>query len=334
MKELAGRSGLRMTYNQSRKLFHVENWDGNIYVGSGDNPDSLRGPNLAWAGIDEPFIQKKEVFDLMQSRIRVGEPKDRKLFLTGTPEQLNWGYDIAQNDGNKLDIGVVFGKTIDNIHVGKEYYDNLYRAYSKEQRQAYLEGKFVNLVLGRAYKEFDREKHIKHIDGYQNLEVCAGLDFNVDYMTAEIFAKGNGWIHFFDEIRLRNSNSFELADRLAVKYPGITVYPDATGAARKTSSNKSDHAIFKEAGFRVVANKKNPRVMDRVNAFNKLFREDRATIEPGKCPHLVKDLERVVFKSGDLDKTSDESLTHASDAGGYPAAYLYPVRKREVYIAA
>jgi hypothetical protein len=333
-KEIADRSGLNMTYNQSRKLFRIENWDGNIYVGSGDNPDSLRGPNLAWAGIDEPFIQKREVFDLIQSRIRAGKPAKRKLFMTGTPEQLNWGYDIAQNDGGKLDIGVVYGKTIDNVHVGKEYYENLYRAYSEEQRQAYLEGKFVNLTLGRAYKEFDRDRHIVHMDGIDNLPLCAGVDFNVDYMSAEIFVNGNGWVHFIDEIRLRNSNSFELAERLAAKYPGIRVYPDATGAARKTSSNKSDHAIFRDAGFEVVAQKNNPRVMDRVNAMNKMLREDHLTIEPGKCPMLVKDFERVVFKSGDLDKTSDESLTHASDGAGYGAAYLYPVRKREVYIAA
>ena len=102
---------------------------------------------------------------------------------------------------------------------------------------------------------------------------------------------------------------------------------------RKTSSTQSDHSIFKTAGFRVSARAFNPRVMDRVNAVNKLLMNDRMSIEPGKCDFLIKDLERVVFKSGDLDKTSDQTLTHASDAAGYGVAYLYPVRTRTVSTA-
>ena len=192
---------------------------------------------------------------------------------------------------------------------------------------AYLNGDFINLKVGRAYKTFDRDRHVKHMD-YNGLEICAGLDFNVDYMSAEIFAKGNGWIHFIDEIRLSNSNSFIMAEKLRNKYPGITVYPDATGDYRKSSSSKSDHQIFKDEGFRVISRKDNPRVMDRVNAFSKMLINDWITVEPGKCEWLVKDLERVVWRSGDLDKRTDTALTHASDAADYPIAYLYPVRTR------
>ena len=329
IKGIALESGLDVTYNHSMKRFHIANWDGEIWLGSGDNPDSLRGPNLKWAGIDEPFIQKPDVMTFMLSRIRP-RVKGEELFLTGTPEELNWGYDLCMNDSNKYDIGFVVGKTKDNVFLGKEYYDTLSSAYSKEQREAYLEGKFVNLKVGRAYKAFDRDKHIRHMD-VDGLEICAGIDFNVDYMSAEVFAHGNGWMHFIDEIRLSNSNSFELADALARRYPGIRIYPDATGSTRKTSSTKSDHQIFRDAGFTIYARRENPRVMDRVNAVNSMFMNDRLSIEPNKCEWLVKDLERVTFKSGDLDKTSDPALTHASDGAGYAVAYLYPVQKREAF---
>ena len=211
-------------------------------------------------------------------------------------------------------------------NLSSDYYDNLYKAYTPEQREAYLDGKFVNLTVGRAYKPFNRDKHIKHLD-YKNLPVCAGIDFNVDYMTAVIFAHGNGWVHFFDEIRLTNSNSFELSEKLRHKYPGINIYPDATGAARKSSSTKSDHQIFRDAGFRLIARKDNPRVMDRINAVNRLLLNDRLTIETNTCSCLIKDLERNVFKNGELDKQSDMSLTHAGDAGGYPINMLYPIRR-------
>jgi hypothetical protein len=70
--------------------------------------------------------------------------------------------------------------------------------------------------------------------------------------------------------------------------------------------------------------------MDRVNAVNSMLIQDRLTIEPDKCVYFVKDLDRVVFKNGDLDKTSEMELTHASDAGGYPIEYLYSYIKRTI----
>jgi len=327
--EIATKSQLSIRHNKTDNEYYIDNWDGHFWIGSGDDPDSLRGPNLAWAGIDEPFLQKKDVFDQMLARVRHPEATHREVFLTGTPESLNWGYDISMNDARQYDIGTVVGKTKDNTHLPKEFYETLKHAYTEEMQSAYLDGEFINLKVGRAYKPFDRNRHIKHMD-CTGLEICAGLDFNVDYMSCELFYKGNGWVHFFDEIRLSNSNSFEMADRLKVLYPGIVVYPDATGGARRSSSQKSDHAIFHDAGFRVISERDNPKVMDRVNAFNRLLLNDYVSIEPGKCDWLVKDLERVVFKSGDLDKKSDEALTHASDAAGYPIAYLYPVQHRSV----
>ena len=328
IKEVLMRANINFTHNKVFNEFAIHNWDGHIWVGSGDKPDSLRGPNLAWAGIDEPFIQSKEVLDQMLARVRP-VTKTSELFLTGTPESLNWGYDVAMNEEGKYDVGFVAGKTKDNVHLGNEYYQTLFNAYTPEMREAYLEGKFVNINIGRAYKMFDRNRHVVHRE-YSNLPICAGLDFNVDYMSAEVFAHGNGWMHFIDEVRLANSNSYELAEKLAMMYPGINVYPDATGALRKSSSTKSDHQIFRDAGFSIYARKSNPAVMDRVNATNGMLMRGNITIDTGRCPLLVKDFERVVFDKGDLDKQSDPSLTHASDAATYPIAYLYPVRKNYV----
>ena len=324
IKDILTRAGLKWYHNKSDNEFYINNWQGKFWIASADNPDSLRGPNLAWAGIDEPFITKKDAFDQMLARIRVGEHQE--LFLTGTPESLNWGYDIAMNDGGKYDIGIVRGKTANNPYLPETYYEMLKSAYSPEMVKAYLNGEFVNLNQGRVY-EFDRKKHLRLID-IDGWDIGAGLDFNVDYMSAEIFAVSSSHLHFIDEIRLANSNSFELAEKLAKKYPGINVYPDATGASRKSSSSKSDHAIFREAGFTIKSRKQNPRVMDRVNAFNKGLRNNYITIQPGRCPNLVKDLERNVWDSGDIDKKSDLSLTHAGDAAGYPVHYLFPVIKR------
>jgi hypothetical protein len=327
LNDIINKSGLMVSHNKTDSEYIIHNWGGRFWLGSGDDPDSLRGPNLAWVGIDEPFIQKKMVLDIALSRIRVGEEKNRELFLTGTPEELNWGYDLCMNDEGHYDIGYVVGKTADNFHNGPEFIKMMENAYTPEMREAYLEGKFINMKQGRAYKPFDRDRHIKKMD-ISNLEICAGIDFNVDYMSAEIFANGNGFMHFFDEIRLSYSNTFELSDELRKRYPGIRCFPDPTGSGRRTSATKSDHQILQDAGIRVYFRERQIPVMDRVNAVNLLLSKDRLTIEPGKCDWLIRDLERVVFKSGDLDKTSDPALTHSSDGAGYAAHYLYPILKR------
>ena len=328
LNEIINRSGMDVTHNKTDSEFIFHDWGGRFWVGSGDDPDSLRGPNLAWGAIDEPFIQDKMVLDILLSRIRVGKTEDRELFLTGTPEELNWGYDLAMNDDNRHDIGYIVGKTKDNPYLGDDVYERLYNSYTPEMREAWLDGKFVNMKMGRVYKPFDRDRHIKHSD-IVGLEVCAGIDFNVDYMSAEIFANGNGYVHFFDEIRKSHSNTFELAESLRLKYPGIRVFPDPAGSGRRSSSTKTDHQILRDAGFQVNYRGQVP-VMDRVNAVNSMLIQDRLTIEPNTCPWFIKDLDRVVFKNEDVDKTSERELTHASDGAGYGVEFLYSYVKRTI----
>jgi len=322
LKEIFRRSDIDFTFNQNKGEFRIHNWDGLIWIGSGDKPDSLRGPNLSWAGIDEPFIQKREVFEQMTARVRHPEATQSEIFLTGTPEELNWGYQLV-ND-SRLDIGTVNASTLDNPHLPQDYKDSLLAAYSQEQIDAYVHGKFVNLTQGRVYKDFNRDKHVmkRETEGW---EIAAGQDYNVDANTVCIFAYTSKEIAVFDEIRLKNSGTYDMAEALKEKYPGIKVMPDSTGSARKTSSSQSDHDIMRQAGFQVLAPRKNPPVRDRVNAVNRLLREERITFT--NCPNLIMDMERNVWRNGDIDKRDPEQ-SHASDAMGYAINWLFPIHER------
>ena len=331
IKDILSRLEQDYTYNQTKHIFHILRWDGFIKIASGDDPVSLKGGNMAWAGIDEPFVQKRLVFEEVQRRVRHPLAKHKEIFMTGTPEELGWGYDLCMNTEKNYDVGFVYGKTKDNLFLGGEngdYYKGLFAAYSEQQRKAYLEGNFLNLMQGRVYGEFDRDKNIYKLPRHEAFDICAGLDFNVDYMTAEIFYNMGSGVHFFDELRMANTNTFELAEKLRQKYANITIYPDPTGGARKTSSQKTDFEILKSYGYNVCARQR-VEVRDRINAVNRMFRLKRASIEPGTCPWLVKDLERDVWKSGDIDKT-EPTLTHAGDAAGYAIEYLYPVNETRI----
>lgn len=330
LKGIMNRSGITYTHNKTDNEIKIVNWNGKIWIGSGDDPQGLLGQELAAIGIDEPFIQSKDVFDIGISRVRHPEATKREIFLTGTPESLNWGYDIALNNEDQYDVGVVFGNTLSNPHLPEQYKESLLETYSEEMVDAYVYGKFVNLQQGRVYKNFDREFHvverpdlkseIKHGD------IHIGMDFNVNPMSACAFVKIAETVHIFKEWSLQNANTYDMAEVIRKEFPRASVYPDATGASRKTSSSKSDHQILRDNFFKIKAKRKNPSVKDRINSVNNLLliRDGKSRFSIENCPKLVSDLERVVWKSGDIDK-SDSSLTHMSDALGYGLHFLFPI---------
>ena len=79
----------------------------------------------------------------------------------------------------------------------------------------------------------------------------------------------------------------------------------------------------------------NPPERVRVNAVNSRLRsasgEIRLMIDPTKAPNLVRDLEGVALLkggSGEIDKKSDPTLCHISDACGYYIAKEFPLLSR------
>ncbi len=326
IRELLDAAGVRYRFNKTNHEFAIANWNGTIWIASGDEPDSLKGPNIGSAGIDEPFIQQKEVFDITLSRVRHPRARHREIFLTGTPEQLNWGHEVSQNDEGRYDLGLVVGRTADNVHLPGQFVSMLERAYDENQRAAYMNGLFVNLTVGRVYSYFDRSVHMGGAglggDGADG-EVVAGIDFNVDHLTAVVLRVWGDRVHCFDEMVLRGSTTYELADRLYERFPGIRVFPDPSGGARRTSAPKTDVRILQDKGFRVEMRPKQPPVKDRVHAVQKLLREGRLSV--AGCACLVRDFEQVVWRGGDIDKVTRPELTHASDAVGYAIEKLFPV---------
>ena len=324
------KGGIRYDFNKSDHLFYIPGWDGTIHIGSGNNPDSLVGATLAWGWIDEPFLQDRAVFDEMLARISDETATIMELMLTGTPEELNWGYDLATGLIPGLDIGIVYASTLDNPHVPASTIAAMQASYTEEMQKAYLGGKFVLLTKGRVYQPFNREKHVTDRGALSSLPIVIGIDFNVDYLTAEIGRLGPNWIHWFDEIRLSNATTYDLADKLHQRYPSGICYPDPSGSHRSTSSLHSDHHILRNKGFEVRTRAGQPPIRNRVNAMNRMLLQDRMTFDP-RCVWLIKDMERNIWKSGTVDK-SIMDLTHGADAAGYPVDLIFPLSGGEFFM--
>lgn len=331
---------LRWRYNENKHRFTIRfrGRVATIIILSGDNPIRLKGPNLAAAYIDEPFIQDFEVFSQMQARVRHPRAKLREIALTGTPEQLNWGYDLVEGElAKNYDSAFVRGSTRENVALDPDYVRGLERAYDVRTAQAYIDGYFVNLAKGRMFYAFGADNIVK-LGIPPGVEIGAGMDFNVNPMTAALFWRSGDHIHFFDEYEIPNADTEHLCGKLIEDYRDLgltTIYPDPAGRARKTAApaGRSDFDIIKRMGFEIESRLAHPPRRDRFNSANGKMRarDGRVsfTVEPPSedgefgCPKLIKYLQDLTEEN--KSKTVGEAMTHLTDAATYPVEFLFPV---------
>lgn len=336
-------------YNQQDHMFTIKfrGRTGRISVLSGDNPLSLRGPNLGSALIDEPFIQDDEVFKQMIARIRHPLAKHKELLMTGTPEQLNWGYDLCVGElKDKHDVGFVQASTRDNYVVGSEYVGRLEGALSGRASSAYVDGNFINLAEGTVYYGFNSTKNgnVFNLQMPEGAELGVGMDFNVNPMAAVVFWKRGNHVHYFDEIELPNADTEYMCSTLVDKYvkpelyrhnPLVNIYPDASGSARDTAApaGKSDFSHIQDAGFTICANHANPKRKDRYNSVNGKLGpkqgEPTTTVAPN-CKRIIKYLS--LYSHEEMNKPQQKKMSHLLDAFSYPQSYLFPATRETLSV--
>jgi len=208
---------------------------------------------------------------------------------------------------------------------------SLREEYPAALAEAYIEGHFTNLTTGTVYSAYNREAHDSNESIQHGETLFIGCDFNVTKMACTVYVKRNGvqW-HAVEEL----CDMYDTPDmiriineRYANKGHRIVMYPDASGAARKSSNASiSDIAQLRGAGFEVRAHKRNPDVRDRIAAVNRSFSDNRIFINSRRCPTVANCLEQQAYtKNGEPDK--DSGTDHQNDATTYPIAYEMPIRR-------
>jgi len=154
------------------------------------------------------------------------------------------------------------------------------------------------------------------------------MDFNVTNMSAVIYVLRDKVWHAVDELKGIYDTPAMIVT-IQERYPehNIRIYPDATGASRKTvNASTSDIGLLENAKFSVYENPANPLVRDRVIATNQAFNKGLLFINDDKCPEYAKCMEQLSYdKNGEPDKKSN--IDHLPDAGTYPIAFEMPVIK-------
>jgi hypothetical protein len=159
------------------------------------------------------------------------------------------------------------------------------------------------------------------------------MDFNIDPMSAVVFAREGDDVYAIDEIEMYSSNTQEMVAELKSRYAGsrIWVYPDPASRQRKTSAGGvTDLSILQNAGFTVKAPVSHNPVRDGVNAVNSKLCNTagvRSFFVDPRCRRLIECLERQTYKPGTTQPDKDSGYDHLTDATRYYFDYVFPVRR-------
>jgi len=321
-----------------------------------DQPERLVGTNLAWFGCDELTYSKEDAWRRLEARLR--EPRARELcgFAVWTPKGFDWVYNRFVGPERVAGYQAIFARPGENKWLPADFYDRLKASYDERFYRQEVLGEYLPQFAGQVYYTFDRKDSLRPLEFDPALPLCWALDFNIDPMCSvlaqvkdvttreeALMGRRVTEIHVIDELVLPDCRTDQACRALWERIEGarlcergltsIQVYGDASGAARRTSSLKSDWQIVKEflrretplrASFRIPP--ANPPVRERVTEVCSALRSAdgrrRLLIDP-RCKELTADLEQVAWRRdaagnavGEIAKT-DPRRTHVSDALGY-----------------
>lgn len=177
-------------------------------------------------------------------------------------------------------------------------------------------GFIANEDADTVYHEYDLVKNHTDRTVSESGLLHIGMDFNVGNMSAvvhEVVRDEAYAVYEFSKV-LDTQKMCELISETFPRHK-ITVYPDASGRNKSTSSKRSDHDIIRGFGFQLLSDLQNPAVRDRVNVMNSQFRKGKYFVNRFTCPEYSEALEKQKYKNGEPDKS--KGLDHLPDAGGY-----------------
>ena len=310
-----------------------------ISLKGADNADSLRGVGLDFIVLDEfADIDPEAWYEVL--RPTLSDKQGGALFI-GTPKGIgNWAHDLYNmQDENPEAWSSHSYTTVEGGNVAVEEIESARRDLDERTfRQEYMAT--FETYSGRIFYNFDRKLHVKRYEPEKIPEVLyIGMDFNIDPMSAVVFAREKDTLYAIDEIRMFSSNTQEIVEEIKSRYGSrkIWVYPDPASRQRKTSAGgATDLTILSNAGFVVKAPLSHNPVRDGINSVNSRLMNDRKEINlyfDPKCKNTIDSMERYAYKEGTSQPDKDKGYDHMADALRYAVDYMFPIKKDTAHIA-
>lgn len=328
-------------YNNDYSI--VNNVTGWAFTAIGmDDPEKTKGvsdPTIIWW--DELTKGTHEDFLFLNALLRTPLNPNHQFIGTWNPiSEDHWIRKVFfdENDAYKLkdsfkDAYLNHSTYLNNDFIDRDKYAEtlILNANGSDYRlNVDLKGLWGNIVLDNLFIfAFNEKKHVTDQIQYdQRYPLYISVDFNIMPMTATIHQTDMRFtfIHTIDEIRLENSNIYELCDEIknrGYQSRNIFITGDSAGWSRSVHSRgqKSSFDIIREE-LKLAPNQiKTPRgkpsgyVNEKRNLGNALMHRHPNLRISTKCPFLIEDLMSVqVDATGHMNKSKDAKKSHLLDS--------------------
>lgn len=336
IKALVPREWIRKCNDSEMRIETV--FGSTLYVVGLDKPERIEGSQWDGGVVDESSDQKPGAFE--KSILPALTHRDGWCWRIGVPKRFGIGAkefkEICEKWADSSDpMTASFSWPSSTVLTPEQLrwaMENNDPRNFNEQYNATWES-----ASGLMFYAFDGRLNVSREAEYDpGRPIFVGQDFNVDPMCWTLGHLDDPVV-YFDELCIRNTNTQESLDALYKRYEnhagGWEFYGDASGRARKTSATFSDYAIIKNdrrfSPKGVYYLRSNPRVVDRVAAFNAMCRNaagDRRLLVHPRCVNLIRDLGDRAWREGTREADDYGDLGHMSDAASYPIYYRHPLR--------
>ena len=313
-----------------------------------DRPDSLRGisPSPTFIVLDEFAFIKQNAFTEVILPMTSDPNRRASVFIISTPKGIGNDFYRLWVKGQEDNSGLWKSWQFTAEHVRPDMKEEIQLARvtmdEKTFNQEYCAT--FNNTGDAVFYNFNREVNVTDnlLPLGEKEDVHISIDFNVRIMASSVFAHRGNQLHCLDEF-FGNADTHQLIRSIKARYKGhnITVYPDASGRAMKTSAatGATDFSILRNAGFKCLARSKQPPIIDSVNSVNALLKDanggTRLYFAKNKVPRTIASIEQTTWKEGFttgmdnaiIDKA--KGVEHFGDGIRYICEYLYPIGKHK-----
>ncbi len=319
-----------------------------------DEPNKLKSLNLGFVEIEEMSDIPEATFKMLLGRMRQKIKKNWKDFKyrifghTNPQSRRGWIYKNFY-ENKRENYRLVQAPSTENIHLPKDFCDNLKSAYDENYYKRNVLGEFDEEQNALVVPNFTSE-NISEVNYLEYSDLHITCDFNVDPMCWILAHKDNHSVYFFDEIILENTTTISTLEEFLRRYSNhkgrIIINGDASGDNRSCVSEYTNYMLIRnffaqkmKRNVEFNLRSFNPPIKNRIAAFCSMVcsmdKKRRILISP-KCEKLIYNMNNLKYKEGSstIDvpsyyaiKSNKELkfLSHPFDAASYLVEYYFPI---------
>lgn len=181
-------------YKSSEKQLVLPKSGAIIRLRSLDRPDNIiRGPEYTWAFIDEGRNVTLNDWKLLNGRLRQPGYK-RGAWVASTPNGFDWMYHVFHPQGDHHeseypDAAWYNAAMRENIHLDEDYLQMMEQSYSGRFYEQEVLGKFVGIVEGGVFPEWNPLTHLIPLEYRPELPLYSFWDFGIGDPGVCVFAQ-------------------------------------------------------------------------------------------------------------------------------------------------